>query len=86
MNNKDAAFARFTGTISQSWTYNRMTESEKANWNALFSDELEQGHISGTFDQRIKIMHGLYHAYLIGIGYNNETNWREPEPDSVPKF
>lgn len=84
--NKSFAFSRFADMITRSWTYHRMTESEKTNWFRLVEEEQKQGHIFGTFDQRFKIMHGLYHAYLIGIGYNNETNWREPDPDSVPKF
>ena len=59
-----------------SWTYDKMTQTEKDKWNVVLFSTRTANAIKGTYNQRWNILQALYGAYLIGIGYDN-FSWRE---------
>lgn len=74
--NKDNILYDFNDMIKYSWTYERMTQTEKDNWNVVLFSTRTANAIKGTYNQRWNILQALYGAYLIGIGYDN-FSWRE---------
>ncbi len=73
---KEQANADFIQMIRHSWTYQRMTEPEKAACEKALTSAPAQD-IQGTYRQRWSAYNAIYHAFLIGIGYNGAL-WREP--------
>lgn len=71
--------AKYTQTVDEfyeglkkSWTWRRLTEDEKKKFNELHVlDKLK-----GTNNQRIDSLNLIYHAFLLGLGYDN-PNWRD---------
>ena len=77
-NNKDVIEFFETVTI-HSWTWERLTEEERYR----FLNLPVWKHIKGTKKQRLEIFHAIYHAFLVGLGYD-AIGWRETE--EVPQF
>ena len=80
---KEHALSDYMNMIHHAWTYDRMTEDEKARVEKAFQFANEQGVIKGSFNSRWKIMQAIYNSFLEGIGYTG-AYWREPNPDEVP--
>ena len=76
---KTLALETFVKSMKESWTYGRMTDEEKAEVEAVLRDEytLAETAIVGSFKQRWRVCNAIYHAYLMGLGYRNNPNWRE---------
>lgn len=85
--NKENAFCDFMNMIEKSWTYERMEEQEKKRWKEEMNKLSGRGTIKGTYKERWETMQGLYHMYLIGIGYTDHR-WRmtEEEKTITPLF
>ena len=79
---KEYAVGDFITMIYKSWTYERMTDLEKARLDDVFNF-VSRGCITGNYKTRWNIMQAAYTAFLHGIGYT-DFNWREPDPESVP--
>lgn len=73
MKQKENAYTDFTHTVAYSWTWLKMTKSERATFWRLI-ETLEKA--TGTYDNRMKVYHSIYIAYLYGLGYDG-FNWRE---------
>lgn len=84
--NKKQAVYDFMRIIYKSWTYDRMTDAEKAQWDKAVEWAQKQGMIRGTYRARRDIMQAIYNAFLHGCGYDNQVDWREPNRDEVPQF
>ena len=82
---KAQAVYNYMQMICKSWTYNRLTDAEKAQWDKAVEWAQKQGMIRGTYHARWGIMHAIYNAFLNGCGYDG-MNWREPNRDEVPQF
>ena len=78
---KENAWDFFAKMICNSWSYQKMTESEKEKC----FEALRWGKIFGSFDQRIEQLHGKYYAFLLGIGYTG-AGWREENLEEIPLF
>ncbi len=78
---ENAVNGYFSDVIKKSWTWARLTEEERRQFENLNGLD----HIKGTAAQRVEWLHSLYHAFLTGLGYT-PIGWREPEPESIPKF
>lgn len=76
MNNKEQVFNNFVEMIKNSWTYNRMTETEKERCIHVLLDNRTQNDIKGTYIQRWKALNTVYNAFLMGLGYDGFL-WRE---------
>lgn len=74
MNDKTGAYGHMIGVIMQSWTWDRLTEDERKR----FMECLNSSKLFGTREQRISIIHGLYHAFLSALGCE-PIGWREEE-------
>lgn len=83
--NKKQAVCDFMQMIYESWTYGRMTDAEKAQWDKAVEFAQEQGMIRGTYRARWSIMQAIYNAFLCGLGYDGGL-WREPNRDEVAQF
>lgn len=69
----------FMNMIENSWTYNRMTETEKEQIKKTFLKSIiTQNAIKGTYKQRWAILQAIYEGVLAGCGYT-DFNWREKE-------
>lgn len=71
----------FSRMIENSWTFNRMTNEEKANlWKTLHQAN-SMNAIKGAYKTRWCILQAIYRAFLSGLGYNG-ANWRSREQES----
>lgn len=75
---KSLALEEFIKSMKQSWTYERMTSEEQTEVEEVLRDEytLTETAIVGNFEQRWRVCNAIYHAYLMGLGYHNDPNWR----------
>ena len=69
----------FQAVIKKSWTWQRLTEEEKANFINLNFD-----NIKGTKKQRLLLLNDIYKAFLAGLGYK-PIGWREPNRNWTSK-
>ena len=68
---KENAIENFNNMIIKSWTYEKLTETQKKQWkNALDTTPIKK-EIKGTYKQRWNILNGIYTAFLYGCGYPN---------------
>ena len=75
-NKKENAVSDYMKMIKESWTWEKLTEEEKTNFEKSVLWSLEQKIIVGNYKQRYMILHALYHTFLNGVGYTNEK-WRD---------
>lgn len=80
--NKDNVFTDYLEMIKKSWTYDRMTQEEKDKIHYILLDYRTTENIKGTYQQRWQALNALYHAFLIGIGYDN-FDWRGGKNENV---
>ena len=78
---KEEAKDRFLETIRKSWTYHRLTEDEAARFEKIVerdTNEKFDGCIKGNFRERWFQLQNIYHAFLVGLGYPDDTcmDWR----------
>lgn len=73
---KENALVHFAVMVAQSWSFARMTDTEKTGCMDALQWASETGALRGTFDARFTILHAVYNAYLAGIGYTG-AGWRE---------
>lgn len=76
----ERALEDFKDMIRQSWTYERLTEEERADVEWIFHI-IDVGKIlAGDYKHCYVQLHISYLAYLYGIGYGREgsraTEWR----------
>ena len=64
--------------IKKSWTWAKLTEEEKFNFLYLLNFD----KIKGTAKNRIEVLHLVYHAFLVGLGYQ-PINWREENENGI---
>lgn len=68
----------FETVIKKSWTWAKLTEEEKFNFIYLLNFD----KIKGTAKNRIEVFNLVYHAFLVGLGYN-PTSWREENENGI---
>lgn len=86
MKNKENARRDFVEMIEKSWTYDRMTETEKKDCIQLLLNR-NPNAIKGSYNARLEILHAIYRGFLSGLGYDrNPTTWREENPENIPFF
>ncbi len=71
---KEMAFNDYVKLFQRSWTYNRLTEKEREQFEAAM--QFVKNALSGTYRQRAAQMNAAYDAFLMGVGYNG-FNWRD---------
>lgn len=72
---KENAIKDFLSMIERSWTYNRMTDSEKAVLRRWIDEW--KSNFTGTYKQRWNTLNMIYSFYLAGLGYTGGVSWRE---------
>ena len=83
MNEKENTIIEFKKMIEASWTYAKMTDEEKEKWARVLESAPIYDAVKGTWGQRWNILNGIYHAFLVGIGY---TDWQWREDDDYLPF
>lgn len=83
MKDKERAVIDYLEMISKSWTWDRLTPEERAEFLKVINREYAHKTITGTYRHRWEVLDLVYYAYLVGIGYK-PIGWREPE--TVPAF
>lgn len=73
---KENAINNFYEMIRHSWTYGKLTDEEKQQFDKTLKSVQMQEALKGTYQQRWKILQAIYMAFLNGCGYN-DFNWRE---------
>lgn len=71
---KEMAFNDYVKVFRRSWTYNRLTEKEREQFESAM--QFVKNTLSGTYQQRAAQMNAAYHSFLMGVGYNG-FSWRE---------
>lgn len=72
---KENAINNFYEMIRHSWTYDKLTDEEKQQFDKTLKSVQMQEVLKGTYQQRWKILQAIYMAFLNGCGYN-DFNWR----------
>ena len=87
MKDKENAFGEFIDMIKKSWTYDRMTETEKAHCiDALHQAAIYDKIDRGSYLQRWQNFNAVYTGFLWALGYSeNPVTWRETDADA-PQF
>ena len=80
MKDKENAWKDYIDMIVKSWTYDRMTATERENC----MEALRRAHLKGGYYQRWEYLQDIYTAFLYGLGYTG-CGWRETDPEA-PKF
>lgn len=73
MKDKEQAFSDWFSMIQNSWTWKRLTQGERDKFEQLLDYHL---HLRGTYQQRRELLHDVYFAFLVGVGYSS-VGWRE---------
>lgn len=74
---KENAVSDFVKMIEKSWTYARLTESEKA----CLHEVIYNGKFKGNYIARWEQLYTAYHFFLAALGYK-PSGWREPETET----
>ena len=75
---KENVLTDYLNMIEQSWTFARLTATEKNRLYGLFEKMNNQNyhsHIRGGYDSRWRQLNNLYDAFLSGCGYDG-VKWR----------
>lgn len=73
---KIQALPDFRRIIENSWTFGRMTDTEKKRWSGVLAG-VRITDIQGTYVQRWAAYNAVYGAFLSALGYDG-PEWREP--------
>jgi len=81
---KENALPEYMEMINKSWTWARLTESERENFTDL-ADSLTNGDksivvVKGSYYTRWRILNAIYRAFLAGC-VKTGVNCREPKPE-----
>ena len=75
--NKELAITEWYEMIQKSWTWARLTQSEKDKFNERLTwMKLNNTILFGTYVQRWDTLNELYHMFLMGCGMTH-GNFRE---------
>ena len=74
----------FTDMIKQSWTYAKMTESERKRIVDMIYSKRTEDCLKGSYKQRWEILQAIYNSFLMGLDYQ-PIGWRE-DLDEIPLF
>jgi hypothetical protein len=66
----------FTDMIKQSWTYAKMTESERKRIVDMIYSKRTEDCLKGNYKQRWEILQAIYNSFLMGLDYQ-PIGWRE---------
>ena len=83
MKDKEMALADMIKGFTKSWTFNRLTDEEKSRFHKIFNAYDADRYIQGNYRQRCQQLHGMYHAFLLGVGYDNSVTWRGDETEPL---
>lgn len=64
--------------ITESWTWNKLTEDERNRYETEMSRNLNRNLFIGEYAIVTEIMDALYDMFLEGLGYSGVT-WRAEE-------
>ena len=84
MREKENARRDFVEMIKESWTFARLTETEKTDCIRLLTEE-NGNAVKGSYLQRWEILNAIYYGFLAALGYMARPwAWREEKPESIP--
>ena len=72
--------------IKHSWTYEKLTATERENLMLSFNQHSVTEALKGNYNQRWNILRAIYHTYLLALGFNNNPTWREENINDIPLF
>ena len=74
---KENAVYDFVKMIEKSWTYARLTETEKSCLHEAFSNK----DFKGSYYARMEQLNTAYYFFIMALGYK-WSGWRETETES----
>lgn len=80
---KENVIKNFIEMIKVSWTYEKLTSSEKDNFEEVIYSERTKRALKGTYIQRWEILQAIYMSFLMALNYE-PLGWRVNE--EVPLF
>lgn len=81
MTNSYDAMEYMIKVIEKSWTWERLTDSEKDK----FIKAIRWDSLKGTKRQRIETLCQAYETFLVALDYD-PLRWRQPEDKEIPLF
>lgn len=75
LQDKQRDIDEFIGSISFSWTWDRLTEEERTQFKNWIHSDRYLDTIKGTSYQRFDIMNNFYFMFLLGLGYGKNKRF-----------
>lgn len=72
---KENVILDFDIMIRNSWTYARMTEEERKNWEKVLYSTPTKEALKGAYFQRWHILQAIYSSFLQALNYT--PTWRD---------
>lgn len=76
--NKENVKENFMEMIKESWTYAKLTETEKKHIQETIYSAITESALKGTYKQRYEILQAIYSSFLSALDYQ-PIGWRENE-------
>ena len=83
MKNYRAAITDWKNMISESWTWEKLTEEERNKFLELVTEN--EPYIKGNYEERQEILGMIYNAFLCGLGYTG-MHWRVDGCSVIEQF
>lgn len=65
---KAKAIPEWMDMTFRSWTYNALTDEQRAAWEQMIKKQWFRDAVKGTYEQRWDTLQAIYMAFLRGIG------------------
>ena len=80
MSNKELIDKYNEKLVYNSWTYAKLTDFEKKQWEDTIKGHCVTSSLKGREFQKWATLNAVYHAFLMGCGYDS-FNWRCTEEE-----
>ena len=80
--NREQALVSFLTNIKESWTWSKLTEKERKDFERRLYINQSQDLIRGTYSERYSCYHAMYDMFLTGLGYYDKPfYWRDEDKE-----
>ena len=73
---KENAQSDFCAMIEKSWTWERLTDTERNNWYNMLDNGAARSAVKGDYRTRWDVLQAMYSAFLAALDYTWDA-WRE---------
>ena len=80
---KEDALNHYIDIVEESWTYKKLTDTEKEKIMGILTSIQTQNALKGDYKQRINVLSAIYSAFLVSLDYK-AIGWREEKVEDLP--